>query len=186
MAVFTDNGIIKPCDCDGGCEKCEYTETVRADQKKWRVELDIGTARRLSKDIEWDIWNQDNLNVLFKAEEIETQINILWVIIEEQAQTRNIDEAEFAKRLGGEADVAAHNALVEAIRDFFQGRGAVELARAVEKQEEMVQKAHRKAETKITEKADGLDAQIDARMNQAINDALEDGQTSGESQESSE
>lgn len=186
MAVFTDNGILKECECENGCEKCENTGTVRTDQKKWRVELDIGTARRLAKDLDWDIWDQDNLNVLFRSEEIETQINILWVIIEDQAEARGIDETAFAKRLGGNADMEAHKALVEAVQDFFQGRGAVELASAVEKQEEMVTKAHRKAQEKISEKADGLDAQIDARMNQAIDDALEGGSMSGGSQESSE
>lgn len=193
---FTDNGVLRPCpDCDGAdkkCQTCGGDGLAQQGNYSWTLDLNIGHARKLKTELDWDIWDSKAIDKLYDPQEVELQVDIVWTIIERQVAARNITPEEFAERLGGSADIEAHEALLEAVANFFTGRGAAELARTIQRRSEIMAKAHAKGVTKIDESADGIAARVDALMDSEFSKAQKqmkaemdqmqsDGLTSGES-----
>lgn len=174
-AQFVDNGILGKCEkCAGAgqnpegveCPECQGFGEVR-NRRKWRLEFTIGAARRLASSENFDVFDEKMLPKLFRPDETELQVNAIWVCIEDQANLRGIDEDEFARRLGGDSILEAHEALMEALKVFFTARGVAPLAKCIERQKAIMDRAMEKAE----EKLDGLDltdAEIDAHLEKAM------------------
>ena len=196
-AIFEDNGILIDCpDCqdlaepDVDCEKCEGVGDLQGKHRRWRVDLNIGIVHRLKTELEWDIQEdaRENLQTLFDPDQIEKQVDILWLCVEAQAERRGVTEEEFANRLGGDAITKAHNALIEEVKNFFRVRGLAPLATAVEKQAAKLEETMERMDAKVAAQVDSMSADLDARLDADWEKAMKDvsGLQSGISQVSSE
>lgn len=111
---------------------------------EWRVPFTVGHAEDIKELLDIDF-----LDILVGEPPPLTRIStdyrllaqVLFIICEDQAKQREIDQKQFYKLLGGEAFHAAHDALKGALSDFFQSLGRPEVAEMIAKQQEVIDKA---------------------------------------------
>jgi len=82
--------------------------------------------------------------------EVALLVDVLYCVCLPQADQRGIKDEEFAERLDGEALYRAHEALLEALADFFQKRRRTEVVRAIAIQRTTVARAVELAEQAIS------------------------------------
>lgn len=117
----------------------------------WSLELTIGQARK-----SFDIGNPESLTALL--DEPYSRFDMLWLMCEKQAKERNIDVDQFDLLLAEEnAMIAAHDALLLAINDFFQRIGKPSLSLLMTKS----RAAAKRLETLATEKVNTIDSQLE-------------------------
>ena len=180
MATFEDNGVLVNCpECEGSghvdddtCDKCDGMGDIRQ-ARPWRVEFTIGTAERVESELDFDIFESEDIQRLFQPDETELIVDILWECVSKQANLRDVEPEEFAERLGGNAILDAHSALVESLEGFFMARGAAALASAIGRMSKMMTRANEKASEAIAD-LDLTDAEIDAQIEKAVKDAKEE------------
>lgn len=89
--------------------------------RDWHLELDIPTARRIRKLLHIDVLNFETCLPKLSADPI-LLCDVLWVIVEEQAQRHKVTDEQFGVALMGETLEAAADAFVQALIDFFPPR----------------------------------------------------------------
>ena len=95
--------------------------------RDWIVSVDVATIKvvraRLSIDNQpvdlTQIANKDGVLLDRLARDVCFLVDLLWVLCEEQAPGKNVDEIEFARGLVGDGIDSASSALIEAMIDFF-------------------------------------------------------------------
>ncbi|OHB56829.1 MAG: hypothetical protein A2Y07_06875 [Planctomycetes bacterium GWF2_50_10] len=65
-------------------------------------------------------------------------LDVIYCLIQPQAEQLNISDTDFAKALGGDAVLSAINAFYEEMVDFFLKRGRTDRAKAVGTQHRMI------------------------------------------------
>ena len=67
--------------------------------------------------------------------------DVIFCLIKPQADSQEISDSEFGQSLGGDAILAAQQALYQELVDFFQQRGRTDRAHALTKQQKVITKA---------------------------------------------
>lgn len=99
----------------------------------WRIEIDGFLMRRIKQETGFNVCDlvgsEQSLAMLLQ--DLETSIDTLWICVEEQAITRNVNEVDFAKGLKGDSLGGAFQALLSAVADFFPTEEQREAARRI-------------------------------------------------------
>lgn len=108
----------------------EYPTTFfDTEGREWSVVIRPSDVRRLEKAHQIDIWKADDLQrgplVALTSEPV--LLSALWMLCEEQAKARRIDEDSFCDAFNGKAFDAAFEAIQGAILVFFSGARASRL-----------------------------------------------------------
>ena len=118
----------------------------------WIINITIGAAKRVR-----DLAGVDLL-ALTEGDpplmtHLETDIallcDVIFAIVRPQAEKININDTQFAELLGGEVIRTAHDAFWSALLDFFRSLGREDTARAIEKQNELLQAVVRASRERI-------------------------------------
>jgi hypothetical protein len=127
--------------------------------QSWAVELTIGIARRV-----FDIGQPESISKLL--DDAFARFDLLWLLCEQQANQRGIDQAKFDSLLADEgAYVQANDALLGAVEDFFRRIGKESLALLMAKSREAAQRL----ETLATGKVSTIDSALDQTIAKAMN-----------------
>lgn len=106
---------------------------VDADGVSWRIEIDGFLMRRIKQETGFNvcdlIGSEQSLAMLLQ--DLETSIDTLWLCVEEQAISRNIDDEAFGKGLKGDSLGDAFQALLSAVVDFFPSEEQRKAARTI-------------------------------------------------------
>jgi len=118
----------------------------------WDVVINGATIKRILDHLKVDLGRPleaagGSMPLLTRLDtEIALLVDVIYVVCLPQADQREIEDVEFAERLDGEALYAAHEALLEALTDFFQSRRRPETVRAIGIQRKTVARAVKLAE----------------------------------------
>lgn len=92
-----------------------------AQDRKWSVSIDVPTIKKL-KQYDLDVLGMFDEGFKGFEQLVGDPVRLvdtLWVVCEDEASGRGIDEVAFAKAMVGDAISRAVNALVEGVCDFF-------------------------------------------------------------------
>jgi len=120
--------------------------------KTWEVRVNGGTIKRVQ-----DLLGVDLGKLLDGTPPLLTRIHtdiiflvdLVYVVLKPQADAAGISDEQFAELLEGDALLAAHDALMEELADFFQKLRQTHLATAIEKQGTIVAQAIDRADDVI-------------------------------------
>jgi len=90
-----------------------------AKNREWTVSLDAPKIRDVRARLEVDLIDVQGKAIGELADNFCLLVDVLWVLCEKQAQTKNIKDSDFGESLVGDALMHAVNALTDAIIDFF-------------------------------------------------------------------
>lgn len=83
--------------------------------RDWRIDINVGTLLDIKTELGVDLLSDPQSMPL----DIEKQVDMLWLLVSEQAEHRRVTSRDFAKSLGGEAIAKAVDALMHEVADFF-------------------------------------------------------------------
>jgi hypothetical protein len=105
-------------------------------------------------------------------EDLEIFWELLWHVIEPQAVVKKIDAAEFGKRMAADCIVSAQIAFIREWFDFFQKLQRPELAAALEKtnqiKERAIQKIRERLPAEMSRHDDRINAAIDKQLSESF------------------
>ena len=136
-----------------------FTDT---EGRTWTVELTYGSAKRVKKLVGVDllaIEHGDPPLLTRLGTEIMLVCDVIFALIKPQADEQGVSDEEWAEAMGGDAITEAHEALYEAIVNFFRSRGRTDVGKAVAKQKSLIDETVKAG----TDWIDGLDATEEAR-----------------------
>ena len=112
----------------------------------WGIDLTVGSLSRVKKQMGIDLLRLDDEQTLKRLMYDPMALaGVLWVLLEEQARGRDLDEEGFAGRLDGDTIVSATDAMLEAIADFSRPAQRPVLKRAIQRMQEAETEAGRLA-----------------------------------------
>lgn len=107
--------------------------------RSWSIRIDVSAIRKVRTkrgvDLAKVMGSQEELQKLLDDPCL--WVDVLWDLVEEQAETQGVDPEAFAHGLIGDSFEAANNALIEAIIDFFPSSRREILRRLLNKVKEM-------------------------------------------------
>ena len=119
--------------------------------RQWVVHCDVGTIARVRRETGCDLAkllaSKEALQEL--ADDPVRLVEVIWSVIEPQAETRSVSPEDFGSSLVGDAIERATDALVEAIIDFFPKRRGNLLRQLVEKTKSLETAISQKIEKQI-------------------------------------
>ncbi|HSV28699.1 MAG TPA: hypothetical protein VLL76_04045 [Candidatus Omnitrophota bacterium] len=122
--------------------------------RTWKVHLTIDAIRRVKAELAVDLLaiDQGDPPLLTRlGTDVALVVDVVFAIVRPQADEAGITDEQFGRSLGGEAIIAAHDALLEELVDFFRSLRRVHLATAIAKQQAMLQAAIVALEAKIAQ-----------------------------------
>lgn len=135
--------------------------------REWIIDLDVVTCRAIKKSHGVDLANYHDGNahrVLWSDDE--KLVNVLWDLVEAQAQREGIDAESFGKSLNGDALAAALDAIQAAVVGFTRPDRR-ELVRQIQaKASQITAKMIAKAAAEIS--SERTDARLDAALDKAV------------------
>ena len=124
------------------------------EKREWKICLTIADIKRVKSLVQADLL-QLNLGDPPLLTRLGTDIillcDVIFAICKPQADEAKVTDEQFGAALGGDAILAAQKALYDELTDFFRQLGRRDLAKAVEKQAEIIKLAVQAAETRIDE-----------------------------------
>lgn len=119
-------------------------------QQDWQLEITFGTVKRLRSRLGIDLLKPDDVRRVF--DDMVMAVDVLFVIVEKEAERTEVNDEEFGRRLRFCVNQAI-TALLESFRDFFQGTGHATLAVLVGKTIDAM-KEGRSADARLADKVD--------------------------------
>ena len=144
---------------------------------KWTIDLPVGTVLRVKAGSagKFDLFSPEK-----KIDELPLQQllydnygefwELLWLIVEEDAERRGVTAVQFGKLVAAECLVAAQSAFFAEWHDFFQGLQRPDKAAVLEKMQKYQQKAMELVRAKMQ---DPRMAELDARTERQMQSSLE-------------
>lgn len=127
---------------------------VDASGREWSVTITVEEIAAVKEALDVHLTKivDDDIKKLFDliADPIQC-VDVLWVVCRSQAESRGIDQRQFAKGFSGESFEQAGRCLVRAVFGFFPPSRRDPLLRLVEKTEQAMNLAMAQAATKIDE-----------------------------------
>jgi len=122
--------------------------------RQWKVELTLGAAKRIQaltgvNLLELDRGDPPLLTRL--GLDVMLLCDVIFAVLEPQAEAAGVSDEQFGEALGGEAILAARTAFFEELADFFRRLGRADLARAIPAQEKLLAVAVERADRRIGE-----------------------------------
>lgn len=119
--------------------------------RRWSIRIDVAAIRKVRTkrgvDLAKVMGSQEELNKLI--EDPCLWVDVLWDLVEEQANTQGVTAEVFAHGLAGDAFESASTALIEAIIDFFPSSRREILRRLLGKVKQMESLKLAEVESKI-------------------------------------
>lgn len=134
--------------------------------REWKVSITVGAIQAvLSRLPDVNLANADSGDpplITRLATDMLLLADVVYAIVEPQAEKIGISQAAFAASLTDDAFIAMHNAFFGELSDFFRKTGRGHLAAVIEKQQEVVTAAVGHAELRVR----GIDAAalVEAKM----------------------
>jgi len=98
--------------------------------RAWQVAITVLDVKRLRENLDIQLTDPESLSALFDSEE--TQYEVLWYLLEKQAEAYGLDAVAFAT-VYTENFTVISEALVESIKLFFRQTGRPELNNLISK-----------------------------------------------------
>jgi len=102
--------------------------------RTWTVLMNLDTARRVKSLLDVNLLEADKGDTT-PLQRLATDLmficDVVYVAIKPQADKLGVTDVQFAEAMGGDAMLAAHNALMEELADFFRKAGRTHLAKAI-------------------------------------------------------
>lgn len=89
---------------------------------KWTVDIDVDMTKKVRSQADYDLLDVSDANVARLAADPVLLVDVLYLICEAQATSREISAAQFGRALIGDPIDPASMALTEAILAFFPSR----------------------------------------------------------------
>lgn len=99
--------------------------------REWAIAINVATARRVKDLAGVDLLSASDGKLLHElADDPMLLANVLWAIVQPQAQSRNVSDEQFGEALSGESIDKATTALLQELVDFFPAhrRGPMQAA----------------------------------------------------------
>ncbi|HUU90102.1 MAG TPA: hypothetical protein VM238_02710 [Phycisphaerae bacterium] len=147
--------------------------------RTWTVAVTINAVKRVKGLLDVDLTDlmDGDPPLLTRLDtDIVLLCDVIFALVKPQADEQGVTDEAFAEALGGDAIIAAHDALLEELADFFRSLRRTDVTKAVEKQIAMVRAAVQAAEARI----EAVD------VDREIEEAFRSGDLSGNSPGSSE
>ena len=147
--------------------------------RTWTVAVTINAVKRVKGLLDVDLTDlmDGDPPLLTRLDtDIVLLCDVIFALVKPQADEQGVTDEAFAEALGGDAIIAAHDALLEELADFFRSLRRTDVTKAVEKQIAMVRAAVQAAEARI----EAVD------VDREIEEAFRSGDSSGNSPASSE
>lgn len=125
--------------------------------RKWNLSLTIAAAKRVRGLLGVNLLDLDQGDpplLTRLGTDVMLLVDVVFCLVKPQADAEGISDEQFGAALGGEAVLAAQTAFYEELVDFFRQCGRGHLARAAEKQVEIMAAATEAGERRI----DAVDA----------------------------
>ena len=114
------------------------------DDRAWSISLTIDAVKRVR-----DLLGINLLDIEAGEPPLITRLatdeillcDVIFCLVKPQADSQGITDTEFGQSLGGDAILAAQQALYQELVDFFQKRGRTDRAQALTKQQKVMDKA---------------------------------------------
>jgi hypothetical protein len=121
--------------------------------RTWTIALNIDTARRIKSLADVDIMGFVEGDLLERVLRSPLLLfDVVYAACREQADAQHVTPEDFGKAMGGAAIVAAREALVAEIVDFFPQEGPT-----IRRQADKLASAYRKLLAAVSLKIDGID-----------------------------
>ena len=124
--------------------------------RTWSIGLTIGDVKRVRTLLGVDLLALDQGDPPLLARlDLDPMVlaDVLYALVKPQADALEppVSDEAFGHALGGDTILAAHDALMESLADFFRGLGRTYLVTALEKQKTLMIKAMETADQKMQE-----------------------------------
>ena len=137
--------------------------------RKWTISINLGTAKRLRDKLQVDLLQPElgdpPLMTRLGTDEILLG-EVLCELLADQFEANGSDADDILAAFDGQTLLAAQEAFYEDLVDFFRGRGRLDRARAIGKQNEMIAAAILRVDRKIGEI--DIEKAIDGAMSGAL------------------
>ena len=123
-------------------------------KRTWEINITIGMIKRVLKLLKVDLLELDKGTpplLTRLSTDLMLLVDVIWVLIMDQAALVNVTDEEFGMALNGPAVGAAQEAFYEELVLFFQGLGRKHLAVAVQTQTKIINQAVELAAEKMQE-----------------------------------
>jgi len=123
--------------------------------REWRLEITIGTVRRVRDLLEVDLLalDQGDPPLLTRLElDLMLLVDVIYACLKPQADEADVTDEQFGEALGGDGVSAAHSAFWAALADFTQSAGQTHMAAAIRKLQALVTRATEEAVRRIDAK----------------------------------
>ena len=120
--------------------------------RNWTVALTVDAIRRVRSLLNVDLCNLlDGAPPLLAKLELDPVLlcDVLFALVKPEADAQSVSDVEFGRAMGGECLTLAQDALFQELSDFFRQRRRMDLAKAIQKQAQLVAAAVRTAESKV-------------------------------------
>lgn len=87
--------------------------------REWLVTLNVAQVKRVRERLGVNLADLQEGNLLVRLADPVTLVDVLFVLVQPQADENNVTDEQFAASLGGDTLSAASTALLEALCDFF-------------------------------------------------------------------
>jgi len=142
--------------------------------RTWTINLNIDAAKRVRNLLDVNLLEPEGgeppLLTRLGTDEI-LLCDVIYCLIKPQADQQGVSDEQFGQALGGEAILAAQQALYEELIDFFHQRHRPDRARAVQAQMKMINLAVAKIETHLAQL--NLEAELDVTFGNLSGSSLE-------------
>jgi hypothetical protein len=141
--------------------------------REWTLKLDAPSITKVREEFDGlDLANLDGSVYLKLTEDVVLLVNVLWVLVRDQAQalSPSVVDIDFGRALVGDCIDNATNALLEAVSNFIPQRKRVLLTAAVREQEKLRQETTERVLARIQDpamKVRAMDA-LEQRMDRSI------------------
>jgi hypothetical protein len=129
--------------------------------RAWTISLTIDCVKRvrslLGADVDLLKIDAGDPPLMTRLTEIELLCDVIFAAIKPQADAAGITDKQFGESLGGDAIKAAQDAFYAELVDFFRKLGRRDLAKAVETQSQIIDRAV----TQITTRIEHLDLETE-------------------------
>jgi len=120
--------------------------------RTWPVSLTVDAIRRVRSLLNVDLCNLlDGDPPLLARLELDPVLlcDVLFALLKLEADAQSVSDVAFGLAMGGDCLTLAQDALFQELADFFRQRRRMDLAKAIQKQSQLVAAAVRTAESKV-------------------------------------
>ena len=87
--------------------------------REWLVTLNVAQVKRVRERLKINLADLQEGNLLARLADPVTLVDVLFVLVQPQAEENSVTDEQFASALGGDTLSSASTALLEALCDFF-------------------------------------------------------------------